>query len=53
MKAKNMSNATNEQQAAGPSRKPRVSPELSEFMHMLSALESQLAAPLPQPASSR
>ena len=48
-----MSNATNEQQAAGPSKKPRVSHELSEFMHMLSALELQFAAPLPQPASLR
>jgi hypothetical protein len=44
-----MSGNSNRQQAAAKPRTPRLSPELSEFLHMLSALESLPAAPPSQP----
>jgi|GEM_PF-5436940 len=35
-------------QTQAAERKPAVSPDLSEFLHMLAALETQLTTPRPQ-----
>ena len=41
------------EQPAVKSRRERLSPELNEFLHMLTALEQQLPAPAPLPSTHR
>ena len=46
-------NLAQTEQPAAKSRKERLSPELNEFLHMLTALEQQLPAPASLPSSTR